>query len=81
MTFDVAEREMPKQAFTFASLFLVFCGNWEQLVMKQLEIARRQPHFFQTEAAYLSFAQKSLWFALHKQLASSPILIRLLTVK
>lgn len=49
--------------------------------MRQLEIARRQLHFFQTEGAYLSFAQKSLCFVLHKQLASSPTLIRLLTVK
>lgn len=49
--------------------------------MRQLEIARRQLHFFQTEGAYLSLAQKSLWFALHKQLASSPTLIRLPMVK
>lgn len=49
--------------------------------MRQLEIARRQLHFFQTEGAYLNFAQKSLCFVLHKQLASSPTLIRLLTVK
>lgn len=48
---------------------------------RQLETARRQLNFFQTEGAYLSFAQKSLWFVLYKQLASSPTLIRLLTVK
>lgn len=81
VTFDAAERKMPMQAFTILPLLLVFCGNWERLVMRQLEIARRKLHFFQTEDAYLSFAQKSLWFVLHKQLASSPTLIRLLTVK
>lgn len=81
VTFDAAEREMPTQAFTIPPLLLVFCGNWEQLVMRQLEIARRQLHFFQAEGACLSFAQKSLLFVLHEELASSPTLIRLLTVK